>query len=244
MDVIVLVGGFGTRIRHIIGMMPKPMALIAGKPFLYWFFQNLKNRGVRNVYLLTHFGADIIENYVMSQEFENITIKCLREDSPLGTGGSVINFLSLQPQISDPFLLMNGDSLLKDYDLDGAINKIRKGCDGVIFGVPMKDSSRYGTLKIDNKMILTSFEEKKVGGGIINTGIYLLTTSLFTNLKKVTSPSSFEKEIVPSMIDNGAQIYVSIQQSPFIDIGTEECLNNAKSFIQDNLIHIDKGMEN
>lgn len=231
---IVLVGGFGTRIRHITGSTPKPLAAVFGKPFLHWVFRNLKRKNVGHVYLLTHFGAELIEKFASNETDADFKIECVRESTPSGTGGCVLDFLSTRPRLSDPFLLLNGDSLLMDYDIAAAQKQINNGYAGVIFGVEMEDVSRYGTLKFDDQMALTSFEEKKPGKGIINSGVYLLSSQLFSKIKNPIRPLSLEKDIIPLMISSGKRIYVMREQSPFIDIGTEVSLREADVFIKEN----------
>ena len=158
----------------------------------------------------------------------------MRENSPSGTGGSILDFLATQPCLSDPFLLLNGDSLLIEYDIIEAQKHIKNGCNGAIFGVPMEDASRYGTLIYDEHMVLNSFNEKRPGSGVINSGVYLFTSKLFSSIKSQTRPLSLENDVIPSMISNGAQIHVMEEQSPFIDIGTEASLSEASTFIKDN----------
>ena len=234
LSAVVLAGGFGTRIRHITGSIPKPLAEVNGKPFLHWIFKNLKRNNVDLVYLLTHFGAELIEEYALTETDDSFKVECVKELSPSGTGGSVVDFLATQPCLSDPFLLLNGDSLLIDYDVITAQRNIKNGCDGAIFGVPMDDASRYGTLIYDEHMMLNSFNEKRPGSGVINSGVYLFTSKLFSSIKSQTRPLSLENDVIPSMISNGAQIHVMEEQSPFIDIGTEASLGEASAFIKDN----------
>jgi D-glycero-alpha-D-manno-heptose 1-phosphate guanylyltransferase len=233
-DALILAGGFGTRIRHITGDIPKPLVKVSGKPFLHWVFHNLKRHGIRRVYLLTHFGSELIEEYVKEESNDDFKISCVKEYLPAGTGGSVLEFLSHAQDLSSPFLLLNGDSILKDFDLVEAINRLRGGCLGAIFGLPMQDASRYGTLKYDNQLLLKSFDEKKPGGGVINSGVYLFSVDLFSKIKDHKRPLSIENDVIPSMIEDGAQISVIQVESPFIDIGTEKSLHEAEQFIVKN----------
>lgn len=238
LSAVVLAGGFGTRIRHITGPIPKPLAEIFGKPFLHWLFKSLKRHNVDHVYLLTHFGAELIEEYALNETENTFKIECVRENSPSGTGGSILDFLASQPSLSDPFLLLNGDSLLVDYDIIEAQKHIKNGCAGAIFGVLMEDASRYGTLIYDEHMMLNSFNEKRPGSGVINSGVYLFTSQLFSSIKSQTRPLSLEQDVIPSLILNGAQIRVMEEHSPFIDIGTESSLSEAEAFVKENITNL------
>jgi len=231
-DAVILVGGFGTRIRHITGDIPKPLALIQGKPFLYWLFVNLRKYTINNVFLLTHYAANLVEDYVFNLAYTGFKIQCIRETLPLGTGGAVSAFLGKDSTPSNPFLLMNGDSLLVDFDLDSGIKLIQSGYDAVIFGIVADDASRYGTLEFDENMSLTRFLEKKAGGGTINSGVYLFSPSVFSQFMDKDMPLSLEKEVIPSMISAGKKFYVFQEKKPFIDIGTEKSFAEADKFIE------------
>jgi len=235
-DAVILVGGFGTRIRHIIGSIPKPLALVREKPFLYWLFINLKKYSINNVYLLSHYEACLIDEYSLALSENGFVIKCIREESPLGTGGTILDFLKKNPAPSDPFLVMNGDSLLVDFDLDSGIKAIKNGHDGVIYGCIVEDASRYGTLEFDKNFVLTSFLEKSPGKGIVNSGVYLFTPKLFSKFDGCNKPLSLEKDLIPALICSGKNFYVLKQKSSFIDIGTESSFTEADEFINKNFL--------
>lgn len=235
-DAVILVGGFGTRIRHLTGPVPKPLATVCGEPFLHWLFLSLKKHNIRKVFLLAHYAADLIEEYILKISDENFSITCVTELIPSGTGGSVVHFVRQAKKLSDPFLLLNGDSLLSDFDLNSAMDKMGNGYDGLIFGVEMNDSSRFGTLEFNENMLLTSFSEKRAQRGVINAGIYLFRPELFLEASHDHIPSSLEKDIIPSFINNGKKFYVAKERKPFIDIGTEVSLNQASEFIKKNFL--------
>ncbi len=229
---VVLVGGFGTRIRHITGAIPKPLVQVNEKPFLHWLFRNLRQHKVNEIYLLSHFGADLIEDFAQSETGSSFKITCIRESMPAGTGGSVLEFLSSCPDVSDPFLVLNGDSILVNFNVSLGIERLKQGYSAVIFGVSMNDTSRYGTLKYDENMSLISFEEKKPGSGTINSGVYLFSSDFYEIRSNRIQPLSMERDVIPAMLESGKKICVISEISPFIDIGTEESLAEATSFIR------------
>jgi len=234
LSAVILVGGFGTRIRHITGSTPKPLANVCGKPFLHWIFQSLKARGIDNVYLLTHFAADQIENFAKSEESKSFRIHCVKEDTPLGTGGAVLDLIAKTETLSNTFLLLNGDSLLMEYSLDCALDTMKREGDAIIFGVSMNDASRYGTLHLNKSGQLLAFKEKAPGTGVINTGTYLFARQAFTQIVNLVRPLSLELDVIPSMIECEVKIKGVVVTSPFIDIGTEESLADAEMFVRDN----------
>lgn len=232
LSAVILVGGFGTRIRHITGDIPKPLAKVHGKPFLHWILRSLKSKGIDNVYLLTHYSAEQIEIFAKEEAGPGFPIRCMKELTPAGTGGAVLDLLMAAEHLTSPFLLLNGDSLLVEYSMKDALNCVVDGSEAVIFGVAMNDASRYGTLKCDDNERLTAFKEKASGSGVINTGAYLFTRQAFSQIKNSKRPLSLEFDVIPSMINSGVNIKVLRGYSPFIDIGTEASLAEADLFVQ------------
>lgn len=234
MSAVVLVGGFGTRIRHITGAVPKPLVRICGKPFLHWILQSLKSRGIDNVYLLTHYEAEQIDNFAREVTSRGFRIRCVKEATASGTGGAVLDLLSQTEDLPNTFLLLNGDSLLMDYSLESALKCVSEGSEAIIFGVPMNDASRYGTLSFDGSGRLLAFKEKAPGAGVINTGVYLFTRQAFAKITNAVRPISLEADVIPAMIDLGVHIKVLTISSQFIDIGTEASYGESEGFIRAN----------
>jgi D-glycero-alpha-D-manno-heptose 1-phosphate guanylyltransferase len=232
LSAVILVGGFGTRIRHLTGDIPKPLVKVHGKPFLHWVLLSLKNKGVDNVYLLTHYASDQIESFAKLEEDPGFPICCVKERKPAGTGGALLDLLLAAEHLTSPFLLLNGDSLLVEYSLQDALNCVTDGIEAVIFGVAMSDASRYGTLKCDDNEKLIAFKEKAPGSGVINTGAYLFTRQVFSQFRNSKRPLSLEFDVIPTMLDSGVNIKVLHGCSPFIDIGTEASLAEADLFVQ------------
>lgn len=88
MEAIILVGGFGTRLKHVVSDVPKPMAPINDKPFLEYIFEDLNKKGVTHVALAVGYMKEKIEEYFKNQ-YKNIEISYSEENSPLGTGGAI-----------------------------------------------------------------------------------------------------------------------------------------------------------
>ena len=81
---VILAGGFGNRIKHRLGSVPKPLAVVANQPFLHWIFHNLQKQGIRKIVLLTHYEADQIHEFAALRTNQDFQIKCIREKPQLG----------------------------------------------------------------------------------------------------------------------------------------------------------------
>lgn len=232
---VILAGGFGTRIKHLLGDLPKPMAPVNGRPFLEWIVRWLAAQKIRRVILSTGYMAETIEKHFQSQPVAGVRVTCVPETTPLGTAGGFLNAAHQGKINSSAWFLLNGDTLAFT-DLADAINSLQnESTAGVIFGREVPDTSRYGSLVTDANGCLRRFAEKRPGRGVISTGIYLFRDSL---LKKFPAkvPLSLEREVFPALTAAGVSLKVLRMNAPFLDIGTPETLREADVFIQQNIL--------
>src|SRR5262249_24507488 len=146
---------------------PKSMALISGRPFLQLLLERLRSQGVTDVILGTGYMAEKIETYLGSGNKLAMRIRYSREDEPLGTGGAL---KLAEPLISDPILVLNGDSYA-EWNLNPVLELFRtKDADLVIVLQAVADVTRYGSVALDQDGRITQFVEKGVaaGPGLIN----------------------------------------------------------------------------
>ncbi|MBD2393081.1 NTP transferase domain-containing protein [Cyanobacterium aponinum FACHB-4101] len=230
---VILAGGFGTRVKHLLPDIPKPMAKVLDKPFLEWIIRYLHQQNINNFLLSTGYLSTIIKNYFNTSLFDNLSIKCYEELEPLGTGGGFINAVKQDKSYTDYWLVANGDSLIFS-NLKPFFECLNDDTvEGVILGLTVEDASRYGSLKFDDDYNLISFAEKKDGKGIINGGIYLFKNNVLAKFPQ-NNKLSFEYDIFPYLLSQGCKIKVHITSAPFLDIGTPETLIQAEKFIAEN----------
>ena len=113
MQAVILAGGFGTRLSHIVTDVPKPMAPISDKPFLDYLISTLKKQGFNSFVFLTGHKADVIEEHY--KNLENAIF--VREEKALGTGGAILNAFKY---LNDEFFVINGDTF---FDIDFSLLK-------------------------------------------------------------------------------------------------------------------------
>ncbi len=230
---VVLAGGFGTRVAHLLRGVPKPMVPVAGKPFLEWVVRFLARQGIVKVVLSSGHLAEVVESHFRTQPVAGVATRCIPEKQPLGTGGGFLNAARLSGEIPAAWLVVNGDSLVFADLALAAAELNNPAVAGVVIGCAVADASRYGTLAIGQAGELRGFMEKRPGKGIINAGVYLLRHSLVGQFPE-TLPLSFEQEVFPQLIAQGALLKVSAVEAPFLDIGTPESLRQARSFVEQN----------
>jgi D-glycero-alpha-D-manno-heptose 1-phosphate guanylyltransferase len=226
---VVLAGGFGTRIRHLLGELPKPMAPVSGKPFIEWVVRYLAGQNIRRVILSTGYMAQTVQDHFQSQPIEGIRVTCVPESAPLGTAGGFLHAIHGADLPPAAWLVLNGDSLtlvpLKEF-----FHSLNES-ECAISGVSVSDASRFGKISRNENGELRAFIEKEPGSGVINAGVYLFRGSVIKRFPQRT-PLSFEMDVFPALLSQSVRIKVSVTSAPFLDIGTPESLPQAEGFVQ------------
>lgn len=225
-DVAILVGGLGTRLRGVLDDMPKPLAPVLGRPFLHYLLDMLAQHGARSVTLCSCYMAYRFCEMI-GTEWQDMPIHHSIESEPMGTAGALA--LAKRFCKSDQVLVMNGDTWLEPY-FPGFL-KAAKNCVCCIASVSVPDASRYGLLEYDRSGRLKAFREKSrtaIGPGPVNAGVYFLSQELLSTLP--TRRMSLETQILPSFVAE-ARVCVFETTSPFLDIGIPSDYAAASDFL-------------
>lgn len=220
---LILVGGKGTRLREVVDDVPKPMADIAGSPFLAHLITGLKQYGISSVTFLAGYMSEEIESYFGNGAEFGISVHYLIEKEPLGTGGALRNAADL---IDDDewYLVMNGDTFY-DQPLDTFLRfDMEPETNVVIAGFQVPDRSRYGALEFDDstKKLLGYREKADSEAGTVNGGLYLIKGAFISNLPG-GKPFSLEKDVLSSDTE-GIQVFE--MEGRFHDIGVPSAYAN------------------
>lgn len=216
--IVILAGGFGTRLKALVKDVPKPMAEIAGKPFLEWILHYYVPFKPQCFVLCTGYLHEVVEHY-FKNEFRGIPIIYSRENEPLGTGGAIK--LALTNTKAENVLVLNGDSFFKINPL-GFLKFHRVNSSPFSIALKeMQSPARYGTVALNN-LLIEKFREKdeKLASGLINSGVYLIQSDTL-NYFPAYEKFSLEKDF---MEPNLGQLprYGYIDDGYFIDIGIPE----------------------
>lgn len=231
MDVVVLAGGLGTRLRRVLPDTPKPLAPVAGRPFVAWVLDYLAHVEPGLVYLSTGYLAERFAAFVRDAWLHNVS--CVAESGPMGTAGGFLNVVGQAQTVPDAWLVCNGDSLVM-ADLRPMLDAWRADpAAGALVGVEVEDAARYGTLDVAADGTLRGFREKQPGAGPINAGIYLFPHA-WTSEWSSKRPLSFEFDVFPALLAQGRRLHVHRVRAPFLDIGTEASYEEAEQFILRN----------
>ena len=165
-----LAGGFGTRLRGVVPDLPKPMAPIAGKPFLEILLSSLASKGFTRVVLSLGYRAEAISRH-FGEKFAGMQLVYEVELQPLGTGGAIRAALSRCE--ADHVFVFNGDTYV-DLEVTALESLWQTVRNPIIVVRNVPDTTRYGRLEIKEGRV-TAFLEKGISAaGLINAGCYVL----------------------------------------------------------------------
>jgi NDP-sugar pyrophosphorylase family protein len=214
-ELLVLAGGFGTRLRSAVSEVPKPLAPVCGRPYLHYLLEQWREQGVRKFTFLLHHQADQIEAFLerqgMQEKFADCAFRSVTEPQPQGTGGAIA-YAVRQLGLKQPFLVANADTWLS-----AGIAELGTAAAPAMAIVRVADSERYGSVRTEQNRVL-AFEEKRAGAGAgwINAGLYCLEPDLFRQWDG--QPFSLESDMFPTLVAKRSLTAVALE-AEFIDIG-------------------------
>lgn len=215
-EAIILAGGFGTRLRPLISNVPKPMAPVAGRPFLEILLDSLIRKGFSRFILSVGFMADKIINH-FGERFSGVEIVYSVERAPLGTGGAIR--LAMEKCVEDHVFVFNGDTYL-DLEADSVELLWQETNSPIIVGREVADTSRYGRL-LTNEGKIVGFAEKKIEGhGLINAGCYVLKKRQLENFPLYKKFSMEADYLAKVMAESPFELFIT--SGIFIDIGVPD----------------------
>ena len=227
-EAVVLVGGLGTRLGPLTRDVPKPMLLVAGRPFLEYFLLRLKNEGIRRVALAVAYHSQVIKNYFGDGRRLGLEIFYSDpEGRQLGTGGSIKEAENLIH--GKQFFAMNGDVYF-EAPLDRLWREHCRGAHEITLALASAaDSGRYGRVRLDGQGRVASFLEKSAtaspGPCLINGGIYVFQRQVLERIPSGVD-YSLERDLFPVLAGRSLG-GAAFPEAFFIDIGTPEDYDRA-----------------
>lgn len=243
MNAIILVGGYGTRLRPFTLHEPKPVLPFANQPFIESLFFRLANCGIKKVVLSAFHETAKLKKRIGAARHFGLKISVVKEKQPLGTGGAI---RWAWPDESRPCLVMNGD-ILSDLDISPFIRDHQRSlAEASLWTIPVKDPSAFGVIESDRKGRISRFVEKPKPGQSrshnINAGMYLMEPSVLQWIKK-GEVISIERQVFPKMLNEGAlmRAWSSSSRVYWKDLGTpQNYLGSHQDFLQ-GIIKIKRG---
>ncbi|MFZ9896132.1 MAG: sugar phosphate nucleotidyltransferase [Ilumatobacteraceae bacterium] len=242
MHAVVLVGGFGTRLRPLTLATPKPLLPIANLPLLERLMASLARGGVTDAVLSLGFKPEPFLNAFPSNSCAGVKLTYAVEDRPLDTAGA-IGFAARHADIhkrGETFLVANGD-VLTDLDVSALVTFHKStGAQATIHLTPVEDPSQYGVVETDSQGRVLRFVEKPSPGQTtsrnVNGGTYVFESSALDRMPGV-APMSIERETFPEIVKAG-QLFGFVTSDYWIDAGRPDSYVRANiDLLQRKSIH-------
>jgi NDP-sugar pyrophosphorylase family protein len=214
---LILVGGKGSRLKHLSGELPKPMLPVDRRPFLEYLIVQAREQGFDDLILCAGQKARAFREYFGDGARWGVHIRYSEESKPLGTGGALRGGSRLVHERA--FLAMNGDSYLHS-DFSALLTFHNNlSARATIALAQVENTSRFGRVEVGSDGRIARFSEKGCEGpGLISAGIYVFDRGVFEEF--CGGPLSLEYEILPALIGRG--LYGMVAEGNFIDMGTPE----------------------
>jgi mannose-1-phosphate guanylyltransferase len=227
---ILLVGGFGTRLKPLTNQTPKPMLPVGGLPVTEHQLLAAKKAGITKVILATSYLSEVFIPYFGDGSKWGMQLKYAVEKEPLGTGGAIRNAAELidleaAKAAHEEFVIFNGD-VLSHHSIAAQLDFHRKHqADVTLHLISVEDARAFGCVPTDKDGRVTAFLEKMDNPvtNAINAGCYIFSPTVIADipLNKVVS---VEREIFPNLVSSGRPVFGYNEQSYWLDIGTPAAL--------------------
>jgi mannose-1-phosphate guanylyltransferase len=219
MKALILVGGFGTRLRPLTLTIPKPIVEFANKCMILHQIEALASVGVKEVILAVNYKPKLMSDTLNKYESElGIKISYSHETVPLGTAGPLALARDLLSSDGEPFFVLNSD-IICEFPFQALLEFHKKhGGMGTIMVTKVDEPSKYGVVVSKENGQIQRFVEKpqEYVGNKINAGIYIFNPAILDLIE--VKPTSIEKEIFPAMAAKG-ELYSMELDGFWMDVG-------------------------
>jgi D-glycero-alpha-D-manno-heptose 1-phosphate guanylyltransferase len=223
-EAVILAGGIGARLRSEVADLPKILAPVRRRPFIFYVLDFLRQSGITKFILATGYLHERIED-VIGDSHLGCPVAYSREMEPLGTGGAVLKALRLVDR--EHVFVLNGDTLFEVPLNDMAERHLATHSNLTMALKQVKRADRYGTVTLAEDGRVVDFVEKRaVEAGLINGGIYLIARTLLEDLK-LPERFSFEEDFLKPFVRK-IRVHGFVSDGYFIDIGIPEDYRRAQ----------------
>jgi len=228
MFAVVLVGGFGTRLRPLTNSTPKPMLPVGHRPIIAQLVEQLADAGVTDVVLALGFRPEPFLDAFPDGTWAGVRLHYAVEPSPLDTAGAV-RFAARFAGVDETFVVMNGD-VLTDLDVGALVGFHRaRGAEATLHLITVEDPSAYGVVDLDGAGCVRAFVEKPAAGtapsNLANGGTYVLEPSILDRIP-ADVPTSIERATFPAVVADG-RLFAMATDDYWVDTGRPDTFRQA-----------------
>jgi len=220
MKAVILVGGFGTRLRPLTLTKPKPLVEFANKPMVLHQIEALKKAGVDHVILAVSYLSEMLEKEMSVEAVRlNMKITMSQEFEPMGTAGPLALAQKHLIENDESFFVLNSDVICEFPFLEMIEFHKNHNCEGTILVTKVEEPSKYGVVVYEGETgKIKRFVEKpkEFVSNKINAGLYIFTPKILERIE--LRNMSIEKEVFPFM-SNESQLFAMELKGFWMDVG-------------------------
>lgn len=230
-QVAILAGGLGTRLRPLTEKIPKVLAPVLGRPFLHFQLEYLRRVGFRKVLLLVAYLGEQIERSCGDGRAWGLRIAYAREPSPMGTGGAL---KLAEERLEDPFVLINGDTFLP-LDFERLLTSFFAApCAGLMTVYADGQDAPPNNVRVGQDGFISAYDKRNPDGlNGVDAGVSVYRREILGDAP-AGKPFSFEEELLPRLIRKRGLRGLLIRER-FYDMGTPENLRKTEAFLRKEL---------
>jgi len=228
MQAVIIAGGKGSRLRPLTLKQPKPLIPLLDVPFLQWLVERCAAAGLTDILVNVGYLGSQIEDFLGSGSQFGVQIRYIREAAPLDTAGSML--LAKPYYTGDPLVVFNADILtalslpaLMEHHLH---QQFTHGAVATLTLTRVQDITAYGLVETTPQGQILAFREKPtpaeaqtITTDTINAGTYILDPRIFDDYL-VGDPLSFERQVFPELLKQGAYMSAYVDTCYWRDLGT------------------------
>ncbi|MDR0185532.1 CBS domain-containing protein [Prevotella brunnea] len=224
-DVVLMAGGKGERLRPLTENTPKPLLKMQGKPIIDYIVEHVISFGIKNISVTVNYLKEQIEEHFVESK-QGVFVKCFSEPKFLGTIGGLAYVDNL---VNETVLLMNSDAIT-DLDLEDFFLHFQEyNADMSIAAVPYTISVPYGILELQGRNV-KGVHEKPTYNYYANTGIYLIKRRLLDLIPKGEFFNA--TDFMELLMKNGYKVIRFPLNGTWIDIGNQQEYQKAKEIVK------------
>ena len=243
MKAVLLAAGEGVRLLPITATRPKHLIKVGGKPILQFCLEAVKNAGITEAIIVTHYMGDAIRQYFGDGEKLGLRISYVEQKAVLGTGNAAS---VAEPYVDDDFILVYGDLLFGADAVKNVLQSYKRGKTVAVIGVvPVDKPESYGIIELDEEKKVKRIVEKPAAGkapsNLANAGVYVLSQEIFDKIKQTKASVRGEWELTDAVTlfakEGKTVLAAEISKEDWFDVGRPWDLLDANNWALKRMEH-------
>jgi bifunctional UDP-N-acetylglucosamine pyrophosphorylase/glucosamine-1-phosphate N-acetyltransferase len=243
MKAVLLAAGEGVRLLPITATRPKHLIKVGGKPILQFCLEAVKNAGINEAIIVTHYMGDAIRQYFEAGEKLGLHISYVEQKAILGTGNAAA---VAEPYVDNDFVLVYGDLLFGLDALKDILQLFEQGKTAAVIGVvPVEDPESYGIIELDEKKRVKRIAEKPAAGkapsNLANAGVYAFSHEVFDKIRQTKASARGEWELTDAVTllakEGKTVLATELSKDDWFDVGRPWDLLDANNWALKRMDH-------